>query len=313
MEESLSQASMWRVVGCSVQGSAHARKNLPNQDAIRWFPEFGAGSSLILSVADGHGDALSFRSSIGSCLAVLAAQTALTPFISNLSQLSDEQIREHGSQIKSETETNLPAEIVRRWKHLVQQHWLAAPISHTETDWLAQYPQKAKRLRETQEFYSVYGATIMTVLATPHFIIYAQLGDGDVLALSAEGLPYSPLPTDDRLFANEPPSLCLADASLTMRVKFQSIQPPLSPPSMLILSTDGFKNSFESEADYLSFGTDIYQRLTTGKPEEELNTIAQNLTPWLAEISRGGSGDDVSLGILFRMNAFQSALEDTQG
>ncbi|MFM7713741.1 MAG: protein phosphatase 2C domain-containing protein, partial [Microcystis sp.] len=65
MKENIPQLK-WRCIGESVKGASHVRSGLPNQDAIRWFPESGIGLPLILAVSDGHGSAKSFRSDRGS-------------------------------------------------------------------------------------------------------------------------------------------------------------------------------------------------------------------------------------------------------
>jgi len=47
----------WQCFGKSVQGVSHVRANLPNQDAIAWFPEGESSSGstpIIVAVSDGH-------------------------------------------------------------------------------------------------------------------------------------------------------------------------------------------------------------------------------------------------------------------
>ena len=71
----------WRVIGATVRGASHARSGLPNQDAILWRPETGAGPLLIVAVSDGHGSAKYFRSHEGSRLAVETATSVLQDFL----------------------------------------------------------------------------------------------------------------------------------------------------------------------------------------------------------------------------------------
>lgn len=71
----------WRCIGHSARGSSHVRSDLPNQDAIEFFPESGRGLPLILAIADGHGSAKSFRSDIGSRIAVQTATRVLREFV----------------------------------------------------------------------------------------------------------------------------------------------------------------------------------------------------------------------------------------
>jgi serine/threonine protein phosphatase PrpC len=78
------KASSWvHVVGASVRGAAHARADLPNQDAYTWVPSSGRGEGVVAAVSDGHGSKKSFRSKQGAKYAVDVTRTFL------LSQVND--------------------------------------------------------------------------------------------------------------------------------------------------------------------------------------------------------------------------------
>lgn len=64
---------MWYVVSASVQGAAHKRAGKPNQDAVLDRRADDAWEIVVAAVADGHGSSKSFRSAIGSKLAVESA------------------------------------------------------------------------------------------------------------------------------------------------------------------------------------------------------------------------------------------------
>src|SRR3954468_9461547 len=99
---------IWRVLGCSVRGASHRRAHLPNQDAIAWAAQpTGGGRSAILSVADGHGAAASFRSATGSALAVQAAIGLLTEFLG-------EQANSESQQLLAAAVRRLPRELSAR-------------------------------------------------------------------------------------------------------------------------------------------------------------------------------------------------------
>ena len=46
----------WDIIGNSVRGASHIRKNLPNQDAINWESEKKSKNPAYIVVSDGHGD-----------------------------------------------------------------------------------------------------------------------------------------------------------------------------------------------------------------------------------------------------------------
>ena len=48
-----------------------------------------------------------------------------------------------------------------------------------------------------------YGATLLAAAATDRVLLYLQLGDGEILSVTAQGTTTRPLPPDDRLIANQ--------------------------------------------------------------------------------------------------------------
>jgi serine/threonine protein phosphatase PrpC len=139
-----------------------------------------------------------------------------------------------------------------------------------------------------------YGTTLLTVLVTTCFILYMQLGDGDILNVSETGEVARPIARDTNLIANETYSLCLPNAWKLFRLKLQPISE--RPPAMIMLSTDGYSNSYKTEDDFFRVGKDILDiARTAGKA-----AIDQDLGTWLKETSAHGSGDDITFGAIFR-------------
>ncbi len=101
-----------------------------------------------------------------------------------------------------------------------------------------------------------YGTTSLTVALEEEFVLYMQLGDGDILNASAAGEVTKPLPEDARLLANETTSMCLPKAENDFRFFVRKISGEQSP-AMILLSTDGYLNSFSDEAGFFQAGTDI--------------------------------------------------------
>lgn len=283
----------WRIVGKSVQGASHKRASLPNQDAIDWFPQSGAGLPLILAVSDGHGSAKSFRSDEGACLAVTTATTVMQDFLKGQPDLT------HHSAIKRTAEERLPQELVRRWEKGVNAYLDKTPFSPEELNALEKKEgARARQLVETNPLLA-YGATLLAVLVTESFIVYLQLGDGDILAVSEMGEVSRPLRKDERLFANETTSLCSRNAWHDFQVSFQTLSG--SPPALILLATDGYANSFRDEKGFLKVGSDLLKMIRA----DGLDTVNENLEVWLSEASQVGSGDDITLGIICRMSVLQ--------
>lgn len=289
----------WCVIGKSVRGASHVRAGLPNQDAILWQPESGARLPMTLAVSDGHGSAKSFRSDMGARLAVETATLVLQEFLDG--QPDDVSL----SAIKRTAEERLPQELWRRWKEAVADDIKNNPLSTDELDALQKKEGSATRQAvETNPLFA-YGATLLTVLVAESFIIYLQLGDGDILAVSDTGAVTRPLPKDKRLFANETTSLCSSNAWRDFQIGFQTL---VQPPSLILLSTDGYANSFRNEAGFLKVGSDILDIIHS----DGLDKVNESLETWLTEASQVGSGDDITLGIICRMDILEEPIEQPQ-
>ena len=65
--------------------------------------------------------------------------------------------------------------------------------------------------------------------------------------------------------------------------------------ALLLLATDGYGNSYEDDAAFEEIGPDYLALLRRVGPER----VAAGLPGWLAEITRTGSGDDITLGLLW--------------
>jgi serine/threonine protein phosphatase PrpC len=280
--------TQWRAIGQSVRGAAHLRTGLPNQDAIRWLPASGIGPPLILAISDGHGSAKYFRSHVGSEQAVETVAWVIQDL------LDGQPDPTNLSAIKRTAEDRLPREVVRRWKESVAEHLKQSPLTPDELGALEQRDGAAARQAILDNPTLAYGATVLAVLVAETFILYLQLGDGDILIIAEDGGVTRPLKRDMRLFANQTTSLCSTDAWRDVQVRFQALVDP--PPAVILLATDGYANSFVNEAAFLQVGTDIWDLIRT----EGLAAVQGDLATWLNEASQAGSGDDITLGILCR-------------
>lgn len=282
----------WRVVGTSVRGASHRRHGLPNQDALQWWPESGLGPPLVLAVADGHGSAKCFRSDVGSQLAVAAAVevgAALLAPAGATAEVPDPAAIEGVAEA-----------LVRRWQAAAQAHLLRSPFSRQELERLVTEGGSGARDTVAGTPLLAYGATLSTVWVGESFLLYLQLGDGDILAVSGAGEVQRPMPGDERLFAGQTTSLCAPGAWRDFRVGFQTLEPKGGrAPALVMLATDGYANAFREDAGFLQVGVDIHSMIRS----QGLVAVAGSVEEWLVEASERGSGDDVTLGLLCRHDA----------
>ena len=290
-------AAQWQVVGRSVRGASHERAGQPNQDAIHWLAEPSTGLPLILAVADGHGSHRYFRSETGARLAVETGAQVIYDFL--VSQAGVDNL----SVIKRTAEEWLPKMLVRRWLEAVGEHTSAHPLSEDELKSLTMTRGAEDGEAAQSNMALAYGATVLIVGVTESFILYMQLGDGEMLTVSDQGEVSKPLPADERLFANETTSLCAPDAWRDFRVCFQTLSH--TSPAAILLATDGYPNSFRDETGFLQVGSDILEIIRT----DGLDKVKDSMETWLMDSTRAGSGDDVTLGIICRTDVVASSSE----
>jgi serine/threonine protein phosphatase PrpC len=329
----------WYCLGATVTGASHIRRGLTNQDAIGCWPNSprslstdASGLPLIVAISDGHGSAKSFRSQWGAELAVEIAIAETqhffrldTPATSTLASVdpgsatSESVVLEQAKSeqashqepapherilqeqtnfafISDEAKRRLPQVLVGKWQAAVAEHRQKHPFTEAEWQQLETAGAvSARPLIEQEHSTLAYGATLLLVLVTELFILYLQLGDGDILCVDIEGTVSQPFAKDARLIANETTSLCMDKAWQDVQVRLL----PYSdhPPVLILLATDGYANSFGSTTDFLEIGRE-YRALIADRGQAELK---QQLKKILQDTSQSGSGDDITLGIIRRI------------
>lgn len=277
----------WKSAQASVRGSAHVRSGLPNQDAVACsvIPGDDAQPSIaIVTVSDGHGGARHFRSQIGSTLAVNTAINALRAFLPRFTG------PDGAASLTQDHIDALQRSIVHDWTTAVLADLESNPLSAGELARLDREGDDGRAALEESPALA-YGATLLVAAATDDLLLYLQLGDGEILSVSAQGETTRPLPPDERLVGNQTTSLCQPEAWTEFRSAWV-VAPNL--PALALLSTDGYVNSFRSDDDFLKIGKDYLNILR----EQGISSLSEELPAILEEATRQGSGDDITLAIL---------------
>lgn len=273
----------WRTLAASVPGAAHQRHGLPSQDAARVARCHSQALPLILALADGHGSRRCMRSRRGARVAVAVAHLIR-------GHLAD---RTSLSRIKRWAEEQLPLELVRHWQGRVERLVARQPFAEDE---LAPLDASDRRALEINPQIA-YGTTLLAVVIAPSFILYLQLGDGDILTVSSDGVVARPVARDERLIANETTSLCSPQAWNEMRVVFQGLAG--APPSLILAASDGYANSFRNDLGFRQVARDLWTMIR----EEGWASVRPRIKDWLSEASELGSGDDISVVLASRIEA----------
>ncbi len=309
----------WQLIGQSVRGSSHVRTDKPNQDAIAWSPctddtsaewldatsDVVEGLPIIVAIADGHGSDRYVHSDRGSRFAVEITVSLLSEFIANYQEASLREMRRAAQEV-------LPTQILRRWKERVEnditENTSAESVQSEEsTESAVEEGNSALRQNTNAVSLIAYGATLLACAVTSTYILYLQLGDGDILAVSADGSVDRPIGKDDLLIANETYSLCQPDAKNYFRFAFWPDALSSSElPTLIMLSTDGYANSFETESDFCSAAKDYWEMAQ----ERGLDVVRERLKGWLDETSAHGSGDDITLAIVKRFSEDDPAIKE---
>jgi serine/threonine protein phosphatase PrpC len=276
----------WKVAHACVRGSSHRRSGLPNQDAVQAIVAPAAqGTVAVAVVSDGHGSPRHFRSQVGSSLAVSTVAATLQTFLADSVALNGkvpfvpEQVHE------------LERRIVSGWLSAVHSDLDHNPFSESELATVEAEEGVDGRAAVENSPELAYGATLLAAAATDHLLLYLQLGDGEILSVDTQGVTTRPLPPDDRLVANQTTSLCQPEAWKEFRSSWVTDG---ALPSLVLLSTDGYANSFRSDEDFLKIGQDYLEIIR----QQGISSLAEELPDILNEATQQGSGDDITLAIL---------------
>ena len=285
-------SSPWTALSATTRGNWHENIGQRNQDAVR--VQRGPFGSVIMAVSDGHGGAPSFRSDRGSKLAVACGVRVLAQLL-----------RRAGRHVPL---FRLRGQMRTRWTHRVVAEWRQAvradvgrhPFQPLD---FAHLPETVPATPREGEWpfsaYLAYGATLLVAAVTRDHVIYAQLGDGDILVVSDDGQVRRPLVRHHDFYDAESASLCTHGAPR----EFQVMVAPLRAerPAAIMLSSDGYANCFGQDTGFFRVGTDL---LTYAK-ERGRTFVAQHLEAWLRQSSRDGSGDDISVALGLRRAALR--------
>ena len=266
------------VFGRSVQGASHIRSGTECQDSYK--RTICDDGTIILSVADGHGSKTCPYSRTGSRIAV----NVFCSIIKNLYDGYAEHPEQFITYLNREGDTRISKAIDAEWKkRVIEAH------------------KKNKREilsledgnEDLQGVYKQYGTTLLGLLITKTFVFAFQLGDGDICYVNASSLEMVIEP--DKILGVETHSLSRENAWEKAITIVRRINVEDTLPAMFTLSSDGFANSYKSEAEFHNTVGDYLKMIN----EHGARAVEENLPAWLSETSAMGCGDDITMLIAY--------------
>ncbi len=265
---------VWRAVAASCTGAAHESAGTANQDA---YATLTLGEVTAVAVADGHGDRAHFRSRHGARLAVDLAVSLMTDAVSQT----------HGAQaLRTALDHQVVPQLLREWRRRVLDHAVNFPFSQDANEGSVGSGDDA--------VVRTYGTTLIAIVGTPSAVGFAQIGDGDAVAVFADGGIARPLPDDPKLDGIHTTSLSQADAAASMRVTVLDLE--ARELRLALAVTDGFA---APQLDGVGWWRQVGEELGAHLLERGSDWICDKLPGWLEEPARTG-GDDTTMGLLLR-------------
>jgi hypothetical protein len=257
----------WAVTSASQIGSVHQRDHRPLQDSsLTW----SDGEAAIIAVADGHGHHLHFRSDVGADLATHCAVDALREALPHWAPESD---------LDRPTVEQVAATMLAAWTAAVHEHVAAHPFSQADG---------------AGDPLTPYGTTLIAMGVAGNSLVALQIGDGDAVAVRANGEALRPLPDDPRQDGVVTASLCQPGALESLRCTVLDLE--VEDVVLGFLCSDGFGGSrVDAKGWWQQTGDELVQLGRQHGP----TWLAEQLPSWLEEPALVG-GDDTTMAILAR-------------
>jgi Protein phosphatase 2C len=267
----------WQVMIGTARGAAHDARDMPNQDSAESLAIAHAGGTVV-AVADGHGHDRHFRSAAGSRLAVRTACAVVEGLA------ADGGSRLWSPERAAALRDQLPEAIVARWRDAVALDIAAHPYTAEESSTLEQAGDGPS---------IPYGSTLLVALIADGWLVCAQIGDGDLLAVRPDGGAWSPVAGDDLLDGYRTTSLCQPAAVSSFRAAAHDLRG--APLLALLLSTDGYGNA-QAEDPWQPV---VARDLAALAARHDHGWFAAQLPAWAERCaSAAGSADDTTIALL---------------
>jgi hypothetical protein len=306
-------------------GESHKAKNTPCQDAALSYEDHEKGIYIAL-VSDGHGNERHFMSDHGSKILIQVALNSIKGFIetSECNLLSvpfatsaiissnddkssaEEQISNKKPDSQTKLMKGLISSIMAKWNLAIEKDW-------NENTPSLEY-MKSKNVPEASiKDYSnginievAYGCTLIAFIKTSDFWFAFQIGDGTCIAFNVSGVPFHPIPDDERYNGSTTASMCNEDAIESFRYCYGNTAEPIA----VFLGSDGLDGVFGTMNEFsIPQLENFYENIIKTFVKKGFERTYKEIEEALPQLSaKGVTRDDMSLAGVVDMDEMPKLL-----
>lgn len=252
------------VATATVVGATHRHRQQGCEDAVGWVSGTSGDVLAVVAVADGHSDPRCPRSAVGAQFVV----TAASDLASDPAVTGDEW----------------SATLFAGWRRLVDDDLRVRPLTALESDAAAGSEGGESSVNPRL----AYGTTALLARISRDGIALAQIGDGDIVGVSAEGQAERALPSVTRA-PGMTESLSQVDVDRVVR---RSTIAAAASPVLLLLATDGLDNAYPTSEALPAAAAQLLTTRRSGQFDRDV------LQQWVADAAEV-SGDDATLAAVW--------------
>ena len=274
----------FEVANVSLQGDAHKANKIPIQDSSLSYIK---GNKCFVSVSDGHGSPVHFRSNLGSSFAVEVAQKVF------LKRLKLSNVLDNKDNLDKYC-LDIVTDILYLWNQKISDDLLASPY---EKDKRFKALSDKDKERASNKPSIIYGCTLICAYSTPRYTLFLKIGDGNVVFIDKKDKIIDlPELEDDANTLNKTISLCSDD--VINHFHYTLIDDKKNKPKGIFLFIDGVINSLSVPEMLPKFSQNIIKLYTSVGKREAIKQLKVALN----QFSANGNGDDVSCAFIIDKN-----------
>lgn len=250
---------------------------------------------VMAAVADGHGSKKHFRSDRGSQFAAQAAKDSIYEYMNDYERFVD------AYQVDKEYLIDRIVKMtITKWHEKIREDLNEDPITQEEID------KYLGGVFNSDKVSSVYGTTLLVGVMSEKCNFGFLIGDGSFVVIDKHGKAYIPI-EDTNSKANYTSSLSSSDSYNGFVTHFFD-----EMPFSIMVSTDGLVKSFANDSDFLDYNQAIAMELGKLDDDEKIIQMEERLIKLFEQRSRDGSEDDISISIIFDIDAYDGVIEGLQ-